>query len=65
MHHIHDDVETALAEHTRRPDDITGGHTGRGLARQRVWAHGHHDQASMLFARTAYERVASLNRRNA
>ena len=49
MHHIHDDVETALAEHTRRPDSITDGHTGRGLARQRAWAHGHHDQTIHAF----------------
>ena len=44
-HHIHDDVETALAEHTRRPDGITGWHTGRGLVSRRPWAHGHHDQS--------------------
>ena len=45
----HDDVEMALAEHTRRPDGITSGHTGRGLVKKRAWAHGHHDQSIHAF----------------
>ena len=45
MHHMHDDVEPALAEHTRPSDGIVGGHTGRGLVRERAWTHAHHEQS--------------------
>ena len=45
MHHMHDDVELALAEHTGPSDGIIGGHTGRGLVRERAWTHAHHDQS--------------------
>ena len=43
---MHDDVESALAEHTRGQDGITVEHTGRGLVGQRPWSHGHHDQST-------------------